>query len=128
MFSQHHYLDESLTPSAKCFVAWVGSQPVAFAAVNYFQHPTQSCWRGHRTVCLPDYQGVGIGNALSEFVAGLFKATLKPYRSITSHPAMILHRAKSPLWQMVRTPSVIRTGYLNTKLPDQTEKRIATTT
>ena len=63
-------------------------------------HARGGYWREHRTVCLPDYQGVGIGNALSEFVASLFVATGKRYCSRTSHPAMIRHRAASKLWQM----------------------------
>jgi hypothetical protein len=53
-------------------------------------------------VCLPDFQGVGIGNKLSEFVAGVMRATGKPYRSTTGNPAMIRYRAKSPMWKMLR--------------------------
>jgi hypothetical protein len=61
-------------------------------------------------VCLPDFQGVGIGNAMSEFVAAIYKATGKPYTSTTSHPAMIHHRAKSPLWRMSRKPGLNAAG------------------
>jgi hypothetical protein len=45
---------------------------------------------------------------MSEFVASLFAATGKPYRSVTSHPAMIHHRARSPRWRMKRSPSRVR--------------------
>jgi len=103
-FKRHHYLDTSLNKSAKCFAALYKSEPVAFTAVLHFPHPTASRWREHRTVCLPDYQGVGIGNALSEFVASMFRATGKPYSSVTSNPAMITHRAKSKNWNMRATP------------------------
>ena len=48
-------------------------------------------------MCLLVFQGVGIGNAMSEFVASLFAATGKPYVSTTSHPAMIRHRALAPV-------------------------------
>ena len=44
---------------------------------------------------------------MSEFVASLFAATGKNYMSTTSHPAMIRHRAKSPLWKMTRRPSLV---------------------
>jgi hypothetical protein len=71
-----------------------------------FPHPRKPAWRERRTVCLPDFQGVGIGNAMSEFVASLFAATGKPYVSTTSHPAMIRHRVKSPLWRMTRKPGL----------------------
>jgi hypothetical protein len=69
-------------------------------------HPSKPGWREHRTVCLPDYQGVGVGNAMSEFIAGIYRATGKPYYSTTSHPAMIHHRARSPLWRMARKPGL----------------------
>ena len=74
----------------------------------HFPHAIASRWREHRTVCLPDYQGVGIGNALSEFVASMFRATGKPYSSVTSNPAMIYHRAKSKNWNMRATPNLHR--------------------
>ncbi len=105
LFKRHHYLSAELNPSAKCFVAEVNGQPAAFVAALPFPHPTHSGWREHRCVCLPDFQGVGIGNALSEFVASLFVATGKPYTSVTSHPAMMRHRARSKLWRMFRAPS-----------------------
>jgi len=104
-FAQHHYLNTDLHKGAACFVASIASRPVAFAAVLSFPHQHVPGWRGHRTVCLPDFQGVGIGNKLSEFVAACYSATRKPFRSVTSHPAMIRYRNASPLWAMVREPS-----------------------
>ncbi|MGE5194064.1 MAG: ABC transporter ATP-binding protein [Deltaproteobacteria bacterium] len=77
-------------------------RPAAFTAVIHRPDPGGGYWAEHRTVCLPDFQGVGIGNALSEFVAGMFVATGKRYCSRTSHPAMIGHRAGSRLWTMHR--------------------------
>ena len=43
---------------------------------------------------------------MSEFVASLFAATDKPYRSTTSHPAMIRHRLRSMNWNCVRKPGM----------------------
>ncbi|MCI0703587.1 MAG: GNAT family N-acetyltransferase [Planctomycetia bacterium] len=107
LFKHHHYLDISLNKTAKCFIALWRGRPVAFASAIHTPH-RKSFWREHRTVCLPDFQGVGIGNALSEFVAGVMKCLGKPYCSTTGNPAMIRHRARSPLWKMKRGPS--RTG------------------
>jgi len=106
LFCAHHYLNTSLHKAATCFVAFVGGTPAAFASVLPFPHPKQPGWREHRTVCLPDYQGVGVGNALSDFVASLFKAR-GDYRSTTSSPAMTWHRAKSPVWEMIRKPELM---------------------
>jgi hypothetical protein len=47
-------------------------------------------------------QSVRLSNALSEFIARLFVATGKEYRSTTTHPAMIRHRCKSLLWAVIR--------------------------
>lgn len=105
LFRRHHYLSGTLHPSARCFAAFFDAQPAAFTAVLHFPHPISSGWREHRTVCLPDFQGVGIGHALSEFVASMFRSTGKPYRSTTSHPGMVRHRAASPLWRMFRPMS-----------------------
>lgn len=107
IFRQHHYLDTSLHVAAHCFVATWEGRPVAFASSIHFPNPRKgvALRREHRTVCLPDFQGVGIGNALSAFIASLYRSG---YRSTTSHPAMIRHRAKSPLWSMVRAPARAR--------------------
>jgi energy-coupling factor transporter ATP-binding protein EcfA2 len=111
LFSRHHYLNGKIHAGAQCFAGLVEGQPAAFVAVLFFPHADRPGWREHRCVCLPDFQGVGIGNAMSEFVASLFVATGKPYRSVTSHPAMIHHRAKSSQWRMTRSPSRVRPNY-----------------
>ena len=59
-------------------------------------------WREHRTVVLPDFQGVGIGNALSEWLGAYLKSWGLRFTSVTSHPAMIRHRSASPKWRMKR--------------------------
>lgn len=105
LFSGHHYLDAACNKAAHCFVASIGDVPVGFAAALPFPHPVvKNMWRGHRTVVLPDYQGIGIGNAISETVAQHFLDMGKRYTSLTSHPAMVAHRARSPKWIMTRAP------------------------
>lgn len=103
LFRGHHYLSGDLHPAAHCYVALWENQPVAFAAVLHFPHPSsRRMKREHRVVVLPDYQGVGIGNRLSEFIGDLFTRSGFRYLSTSSHPAMIRHRATSPHWRMVR--------------------------
>jgi GNAT superfamily N-acetyltransferase len=99
-------LSTALVRSAVCFLATWEDQPVAFSAWLPFVGFGPPTRREHRTVTLPDYQGVGIGNALSATVAALFRGL--GYRSIstTTHPAMIHARQRSPLWRMHRPPSL----------------------
>jgi len=105
LFGQHHYLSHKLAHQAQCFAAYVAGRPAAFTAVIHCPHANGGFWREHRTVCLPDFQGAGIGNALSEMIASGFVCLGKKYSSTTSHPGMIGHRSRSPLWTMIRKPS-----------------------
>jgi hypothetical protein len=104
VFKRHHYLSADLHRSATCFAGFIDGSPATFTAALFFPHPTRPGWREHRTVCLPDFQGVGLGNAMSEFIAGVFRTTGKPYYSTTSHPSMIRHRCRSPVWRVTRRP------------------------
>jgi hypothetical protein len=106
IFKNHHYLNTDLAKGTIRFVGCINQKPAVFTAVIPMPGATTR-WREHRTVCLPDYQGIGIGNIMSEYVASLFKDNPKGrhYCSVTSHPAMIYYRAKSNKWKMTRKPS-----------------------
>jgi GNAT superfamily N-acetyltransferase len=106
LFAHHHYLSGGLHPSAVCFLASWRGRPVSFSA--WLHHPGSGppSKREHRTVTLPDYQGIGLGNRLSAFVAALWKALGYRALSTTTHPAMIASRLRSPLWRMHRAPSM----------------------
>ena len=104
MFRRHHYLSGDLNHTSRCFMATVRGEPAAFAAVlpliGY-----KNCWREHRMVCLPDFQGVGLGSAVSRTVAGLVvAATGGRYRSSSSHPAFVASRSRSSAWRLVSAP------------------------
>lgn len=106
IFRKHHYLNTSLNSSSVCFCAFIEGAPVAFTAVLHFPHPKRkNTKREHRTVCLPDYQGVGIGNAMSAYIGAMLKALGYSFLSQTSHPAMIRARAKSDKWRMIQAPT-----------------------
>lgn len=106
LFSQHHYLTGKIHKAARCFVAFFENSPVAFTSCISFPHAKmQKAWREHRTVTLPDYQGVGIGNALSEHMGDVLLSEGKRFISTTSHPSMIGHRNRSKKWKLTRKPS-----------------------
>jgi hypothetical protein len=106
-FRAHHYLNTELHRAARCFVALVNGEPVGFTAVLPVMGFVGQ-WREHRTVCLPEFQGVGIGMAQSAAVASIATGAVPGcrYASTTSHPAFIAARARSPLWRMTRAPSM----------------------
>ncbi|CAE8589794.1 unnamed protein product [Polarella glacialis] len=105
-FERHHYLSSELSPASECFqVSW-GSEPVAFAAVLPREGRNGSSdVREHRLVVLPDFQGLGIGMGLSEFLAEHALSTgffgCKPpqqYFSSTAHAHLGAARARSSRW------------------------------
>lgn len=103
LFRGHHYLTANIHKAARCFVATWRGAPVAFTSYIHFPHPkVVGAKREHRTVVLPDYQGVGIGNAMSEWLGEHLRAKGLRFLSTTSHPAMIRHRHRSPRWRVNR--------------------------
>jgi GNAT superfamily N-acetyltransferase len=106
LFAPHHYLSGRLVPSAVCFLATWRRRPVAFSAWLPFVGAGPPARREHRTVVLPDYQGIGIGMALSGLVASLWRGLGLRALSTTTHPALIRARLRSPHWRLRRAPSL----------------------
>jgi len=112
MFAGNHYLSASLHKAAQCFVATWEGNPVAFTSYIHFPHArVRNAKREHRTVVLPDYQGIGLGNFLSEWLGAKLRSEGMRFYSLTSHPAMIFHRAKSPKWRCSRSNRNPSSGY-----------------
>lgn len=103
IFKKYHYLSAEINKSAHCYAAFYKNNPVCFVAVLSFPHATHSGWREHRLVCHPDFQGIGIGNAVSNFIASVYKGIGKPYYSVTANPALIYSRSRSHAWNLTRT-------------------------
>ena len=59
----------------------------------------KNAYREHRTVVLPDYQGIGIGVRFSDAIAQIFIESGKRYYSRTANIRMGGYRNNSPLWR-----------------------------
>lgn len=100
MFGQHHYLTAKLNKSARCYLACWNCVPVGFSSVLAMPSGTvKNAWREHRLVILPDYQGLGIGNRLSEYVAEILINDGKKFFSKTANVKLGEYREKSPKWR-----------------------------
>lgn len=90
MFRKYHYLSNSFNKAARVFIALCNGVLCGFTAVLPFPHPRKkNTYRLHRTVVFPDYQGIGIGTALTDFVAEIYKNDGKKVITTTSNPARI---------------------------------------
>ena len=100
LFKRHHYLSGLLAPSARCYLGLWNETPVAFCAtlpvIGRRRHR-----RFTRIVTLPDYQGVGIGMRMVVTVAALHQAEGHRVNVTSSHPSLIRHARRSPLWRTV---------------------------
>ena len=111
LFKQYHYLTQELNKASKCFIALWNDKPVAFIAILPFPNGSfKNAFRGSRTVVLPDYQGMGIGNFLTTYMASIYKYIGKTYYVRTSNPALINARRNSSNWEECGNSGVDRRG------------------
>lgn len=97
VFAPHHYLSHELASASRCFLATADFNGVSNVVgfVSSLPFPSGSlkrAWREHRTVVLPDFQGLGIGPRISDAVAELHLNEGKRYFSRTAHPRFGLYR------------------------------------
>jgi len=97
-FAEHHYLTGNISTATRCWIAtWEGTV-VGFSSVVFFPSGTikEKAWREHRTVILPDFQGLGLGVRLSEAVAKQFTVLGHRFFSKTAHPRLGEYREAHP--------------------------------
>lgn len=112
IFKKHHYLSGAINKAANSWVVLFEGKPVAMTSVIAFPSGNwKDGWRGHRTVVLPEFQGLGIGSALSDTIARYIVSTGARYFSKTAHPALGEHRERSEEWKPTSKNKVIRKDY-----------------
>src|SRR5208283_2730871 len=100
MFRQYHYLNGALPSTARCYAAVYQDKPIAFIAVVTIRMRA-TYYRVSRLVVLPDYQGIGVGKRLLNFIAELYTSQTKmPFYILTSNPQII--RGITQNWKTIR--------------------------
>ncbi len=99
VFRQHHYLSADLNKTADCFVAYYNNVLVGFCAVLVQPNgQIKFCRRISRVVILPDYQNLGFGTRLTEFIADYYlRKGIKIYIR-TSHFRFYNYLKNSSKW------------------------------
>ena len=92
---------ERLGAGVRCYVAKKGDKHIAFIAVAHV-HMLVNYFRVSRLVVLPDYQGIGIGKRLLNFVAEFYTSQLPeiPFYLVTSNPQLV--RGNLDHWRVKR--------------------------
>ena len=114
LFKKYHYLSADLNGAATCYVGLYKGRPVCFASLLTLPgRDVKHAWREHRMVVLPDFQGMGIGNKLSEALGQYYIEMGCQYFCKTSNPRMGEHRDKSPKWRPTANNHHDRPSYLD---------------
>ena len=115
MFKRHHYLSGDLNNASTCYLATYKDIPIAFVALLALPgRDVKHAWREHRVVVMPDYQGMGIGNKISETIAQSYIEKGCRYFAKTSNPRMGEHRQNSEKWRPTVNNKCSRESYFDT--------------
>ena len=106
-FAPSHYMTAKYVGHRAWIVATPEGEEVAFLSIIRFPHGhITNAWREHRTVVLPDFQGLGIGARVSDWLGehiihDMPDADGNPGRfySRTVHPRFGAYRNASPKWR-----------------------------
>lgn len=133
VFAGNHYLTASINQSARVFTGWVrfGDSDDERLAAFFSILPVMGHegWRrGHRTVVLPDFQGMGIGNRVIETVAEqLWRQERLRFRAVTSAPGIVEHRRRRPhIWRLAMKPGQKRPTGVKGKIKAVSAGRLTT--
>lgn len=112
LFKAHHYLSQDLNKGAYCWLLLDEHNNICgfSSAIPLPGRDLRNAWREHRTVILPDYQGIGLGVRLSNYIGQIFVDQGFRYFSKTAHPKLGEHRNKSNIWRPTSTNGIIRKG------------------
>jgi energy-coupling factor transporter ATP-binding protein EcfA2 len=109
LFSGHHYLSADIHRASHVYVGTIEGEPVALIAAMAMPHPRlKNAWRSHRSVVLPDWQGLRIGVAMNDAI-GEHYTRIRGGRffGLASHHAMVTHRNNSPRWMLRRNSGMV---------------------
>ncbi len=99
-FRQYHYLNGKLGAGVRCYVAVYNEKPVGFVAIVHTRMKA-NYFRVSRLVVLPDYQGIGLGKRLLNFIAQLYTSQINlPFYLVTSNPQLV--RGNLGNWRVKR--------------------------
>lgn len=100
MFKQHHYLSEDLNKAAANYIVLWNDKPIAFIAILPFPGVGDAKTRRiSRIVVLPDFQGLGLGKQLVNYIAALYWKDEHQMFIRTMNPALGIALGKDKNWE-----------------------------
>ncbi len=99
LFKQHHYLSEDLNKASSCYVFLWNDKPIGFVAILPFPGVGDSKTRRiTRVVVLPDFQGLGLGKFIIDYISELYKSVGSTMYIRTINPAIGISLGRNKSW------------------------------
>lgn len=125
MFAKYHYLSHSHNNASDVYVCTINDQIAGFISTLHFPHPVVKNMRKiHRLVIKPDYQGIGLGGRLIDFVSDIYKQDNKRVTIVTSAPSLIFSLKGSAKWVCTRKGRSAKNGKSSTMKGSSSNNRI----
>ena len=110
LFKKHHYMTQEMNRSAMCFCFTWENQLVAFASIlPQLGKGVGKAMRMSRLVILPDFQGLGLGGKILDFMGGICCANGFKFYIKTVNPRMGYHLEHSDKWKPTAHNGKLRT-------------------
>ena len=89
LFKKHHYMTQAVNKAFKFILFEWNDKPIAIAVIGMQTgRGVGNAYRDSRIVVLPDYQGLGIGTSVSNFIGAICQNIGYRYFTKTIHPAL----------------------------------------
>jgi GNAT superfamily N-acetyltransferase len=89
-------LTQDLNKASKCFALTWNDKPTSFIAILPLPSGTlQNAFRVSRLVVLPDYQGLGFGIKLLNYIGAMYKTIDKKLYIKTSNPSLFMGMSRN---------------------------------
>jgi len=100
LFKQHHYLSDQLNKAASCYVFLWNDKPICFIGILPFPGVGDAKTRRiSRIVVLPDFQGLGLGKKILNYISSLYYKEGHQMYIRTMNPALGISLSKDNNWQ-----------------------------
>jgi ABC-type lipoprotein export system ATPase subunit len=101
LFKKHHYLTQDVNEAYIFLLFEFNHKPIAICVIGYHSgYNLKPSFRESRLVVLPDYQGMGIGSKISQFIGGVLKNNNFNYYTKTTNPALGEYRNfNNKMWE-----------------------------
>ena len=99
VFAKHHYLSHKHNNAAHVYLAYIDDKLAGYISIIHLPNKVKKLKRVHRLVVMPDYQGIGIGGRLLDYIAKKYTDDGFVFSITTSAPSLIFALKKRHDWK-----------------------------